>query len=277
MAVEDIRLKDENGNFNSLFPIPIDRGGTGQTSVAAARNAFGLGNTSGALPIANGGTGVTTAADARRSISFIGTSPITSTSNDTVANWSALGPGVAWYATTGQLTDQPSQYGILLNMPIGSGAGDIRQMWFSQRDGTIYTRGGNGSGWASWRKVFSTADTIPVANGGTGITNLADSVVACGTSGMWYYLKFNSGIAIIAGRNTTSSVTLTVDKNAWMTTHSFPFTFTTNAVVAYGGGNSSAYCYPNPTNTSSVRAAYRALYASSETFTNQFIIMGKWK
>ncbi len=51
-----------NPSFNTL---PIANGGTGQTSVAAARNAFGLGNTTGALPIANGGTGQTSVAAAR--------------------------------------------------------------------------------------------------------------------------------------------------------------------------------------------------------------------
>lgn len=39
--------------------LPASKGGTGQTSLQAARNAMGLGNTSGALPVANGGTGVT--------------------------------------------------------------------------------------------------------------------------------------------------------------------------------------------------------------------------
>ena len=43
---------------------PISTGGTGATTVAGARNALGLGNTSGALPISNGGTGKTTAAEA---------------------------------------------------------------------------------------------------------------------------------------------------------------------------------------------------------------------
>lgn len=42
--------------------LSIANGGTGATTVATARNALGLGNTSGALPIANGGTGATTAA-----------------------------------------------------------------------------------------------------------------------------------------------------------------------------------------------------------------------
>lgn len=40
-------------------PVTIAHGGTGATSAAAARNALGLGNTSGALPVANGGTGAT--------------------------------------------------------------------------------------------------------------------------------------------------------------------------------------------------------------------------
>lgn len=40
---------------------PIERGGTGATTAAGARNALGLGNTTEALPVANGGTGATTA------------------------------------------------------------------------------------------------------------------------------------------------------------------------------------------------------------------------
>lgn len=48
--------------------VPIDKGGTGATTVAAARNALGLGNTNGALPIANGGTGATTADAARAAL-----------------------------------------------------------------------------------------------------------------------------------------------------------------------------------------------------------------
>lgn len=50
------------GLGNTSGALPIANGGTGQTSVAAARNALGLGNTTGALPVANGGTGVTTEA-----------------------------------------------------------------------------------------------------------------------------------------------------------------------------------------------------------------------
>lgn len=44
--------------------VPVNKGGTGATTIAAARKNLGLGNTSGAVPIANGGTGATSAAAA---------------------------------------------------------------------------------------------------------------------------------------------------------------------------------------------------------------------
>ena len=48
--------------------LPVSRGGTGQASLSAARNAMGLGNTTGALPVANGGTGASDAAGARANL-----------------------------------------------------------------------------------------------------------------------------------------------------------------------------------------------------------------
>lgn len=46
--------------------LPIEHGGTGATTIAAARNNLGLGNTSGALPVENGGTGCTSLAAAKK-------------------------------------------------------------------------------------------------------------------------------------------------------------------------------------------------------------------
>ncbi len=48
--------------------LPVANGGTGASTVAGARNALGLGNTSGALPIESGGTGATDASGARTNL-----------------------------------------------------------------------------------------------------------------------------------------------------------------------------------------------------------------
>ena len=50
-------LRDALGLGTSSGPLSPENGGTGQTSLQALRNALGLGNTLGVLPIANGGTG----------------------------------------------------------------------------------------------------------------------------------------------------------------------------------------------------------------------------
>ncbi|MDD3881795.1 MAG: hypothetical protein PHI27_06045 [Eubacteriales bacterium] len=63
-----------HGDDNLAGTVPVSRGGTGATTVAAARNALGLGNTNGALPVANGGTGATTAAAARNALGLGNTS-----------------------------------------------------------------------------------------------------------------------------------------------------------------------------------------------------------
>lgn len=98
-------------------------------------------------------------------IAFLGTNPITSTTNDTTANWATLGSGYAWYNTTNQLTNQPSQWGFVVSYSQGA---DIFQIWNSQSGGPTYFRSGNGAGWnGGWRKVY---DTSNITSGTTDLT-----------------------------------------------------------------------------------------------------------
>ena len=107
---------------------------------------------------------------------FLGTNPISSTSDDTTGNWDALGTGYAWYNTTGLLIGQPSQRGFVINFKV---SGDIFQIWNSQNNGPMYYRCGNASGWGkSWTKILDATDLI--------VSNTQPSGQAVG--GFWYQI-----------------------------------------------------------------------------------------
>ena len=61
---------DTTGATTLPSALTVANGGTGATTVAGARNALGLGNTSGAVPVANGGTGASNASSARTNLGF---------------------------------------------------------------------------------------------------------------------------------------------------------------------------------------------------------------
>lgn len=99
------------------------------------------------LPITAGGTGAKTVENARQNINFIGINVLTS-EDDNVATWQSLGTGLAYFGKAGSLVDQPSTYGFVLNLVTSN---NVRQVWFTQVAGDIYTRGGNANGWSgSW-------------------------------------------------------------------------------------------------------------------------------
>lgn len=88
-------------------------------------------------------------------LSYLGLDIITSSENDTVAAWSDIGTGHAYFSVAGEITDQPSQYGMLLNFVV---ANDVFQIWRCQPGGPTFWRSGHESGWASaWAKVFDSA------------------------------------------------------------------------------------------------------------------------
>ena len=109
------------------------------------------------------GDAITTETDAARAkimqnLTFLGVNP---DFEDTTVNWGAKGPCYAWYNANGvsSVTDQPSQYGFLINIPYGPSGnyGEARQIWASQHTGGFYHRGGNASGWTSWKQIIDSA------------------------------------------------------------------------------------------------------------------------
>lgn len=119
----------------------------------------------------------------RKGIAVQGTNTITSTGQDTTHNWGSQNIGVHWYTRTGQLINQPSQWGYVLN--IGTGA-EVHQLWLTQSSGDLLHRGGNSSGWnGTWKKILDSDNYA---------SYFGDYVIEQGLSGLWRYRKWNSGV-----------------------------------------------------------------------------------
>lgn len=142
--------------------IAADYGGTGATSLRAARQNFFPTNhsSSGAdylisitsnwegggyiqlpLPIAYGGTGQSTRVGATDALLSLGNNPVSTTANDTRTNWINLGSGFAYYNSS-VLHGQPAQYGILISYVY---VDIIEQEFWPMGTNTVYRRNANAS------------------------------------------------------------------------------------------------------------------------------------
>lgn len=77
---------------------------------------------------------------------------ITSTSNDTTANWVAKGNlATSYYNAKGQINGQPSQYGFLLNFT--NDASLVHNIWAAS-GGSLYHRSGTSNGFDTWKEII---------------------------------------------------------------------------------------------------------------------------
>lgn len=137
---------------------------------------------------AEGGVAANTTSYFHSGIAIQDSNTIASTSADTTSNWGSKNIGVHWYTTAGQLIGQPSQWGYLWN--IGMGA-EVHQLWMEQSSGSVWHRGGNGSGWnGSWRRMLDSE------NLGLYFTR---RVVNSGVSGVWDWRQWDNGMVELWG------------------------------------------------------------------------------
>lgn len=96
-------------------------------------------------------------------LNWLGINPIQKPSDDTTANWAALGTGYAWFNTTGCLTDQPGQYGIVSNI-VNDNVVLQEWIWYStnaKNSSRRFHRGGDSGGWNStWKEVLYSIDLL---------------------------------------------------------------------------------------------------------------------
>lgn len=101
-------------------------------------------------PLNKGGTGKTTRAAAMNYMQYIPSSALSflkgNGAGDTTANWVTAGTGLAYISTEGLLENQPMKYGWLYNFTSGS---VIVAQQFIGLDGNspVWYRSGNASGW----------------------------------------------------------------------------------------------------------------------------------
>lgn len=126
-----------------------------------------------------------------KNLTYKGTNIINKTADDTTTNWGNLGNlATSFYNSTGQITNQPSQYGFVLNLTNGPDSKEVHQIWATQSSGSLAHRGGNSSGWnGTWRTILDSS------NYSSYITMPADYIVEEVINNDFKYRKWNSGLS----------------------------------------------------------------------------------
>ena len=169
--ISQIKLSDTTYDISA---IKLKNARTIQTNLASTSTASfdGTANVTpgvtGVLGIGNGGTGSTTKKGAWSNLIPYYEAPWSTQAEDTGNNWAALGnSSVTWWpeSATG-IYGKPSSWGLAFTVSASSaGSQEMHQLWFSQANGAIYHRGGNGSTATSmqansWAKLWQTGDAV---------------------------------------------------------------------------------------------------------------------
>lgn len=179
---------------------------------------------------------------------------ITTTANDTTAKWGALHNTVHFYSTTGQLTDQPSQYGLVVNF--NNSGSEVHQLWLTQASGDAYHRGGNSGGWSgTWRKFLDSSNYTSYVNTtnfpGLNKTGTVTSV-ATGTG--------------LTGGTITGSGTISINSTYQ--------TYISNGNTAYGWGNHANAGYIKSTSILKGWSDTRSAATKPNDYNGAFKVIG---
>lgn len=218
--------------------------------------------------------------------SYRGSNLVNSIDNDTVANWNNQGNlATTFYTQAGQINEQPSQYGFLLNLTNGPGGQEAHQIWATQTSGSLLHRGGNYNGWSgSWREVLDSSNYTNY------VVIPSDYIVEQGTSGNITYRKWNSGVSEAWYYEQLDSVPLTtlMTENVYSNTsyNSRGVTlpsglFATGTIpIATANAYSNGYTCCQVASATPTQVIYRIWSPYSATITGCRIsiqIVGRWK
>ena len=128
--------------------------------------------------------------------------PTNSNNLDTPLNFAQHSVSAYFITTSGQVTDQPSTYGMLLN--VGWPGSDCHQIWMNQPGGRIYQRGGNSAGWSgSWHRILCDDDIIETSyyyNAGDALLYTPnESAIRFNGGTPWGIVKLPNSLQVVNG------------------------------------------------------------------------------
>ena len=151
------------GTNTSKIVTPAMLGRTIKTDLASenagilnAADKTVVGGVTGILPVSHGGTGTDSLANVTVGkagtlvgdaglwdyLHRLGINPTLPTTN---AALNALGVFLSYFTQENKITNQPTQYGQLINIPATKDSIESTQLWIEQASGKMFHRGGNGS------------------------------------------------------------------------------------------------------------------------------------
>ena len=232
-------------------------------------------------------------------LSFRGNNLISKNADDTIQNWSNQGNlATTFYDDSATGITKPSTWGFLLNVTNGPGTTEAHQLWFEQSNGNVFHRGGNSSGFGDWKALIDTANFssnfssyFPSHFSSNLNATIKDYVVEQGTSDIWTYRKWNSGIAECWGIYTMASSCTTAWGSLYYSNKTtprinYPFTFKSRPqeTVSLRLDAYSAWPYADSEgkgmNTTTQTAVYGFLRPSTmgeTTIRYEFTVIGRWK
>ena len=142
--------------------LPLNKGGTGATTEAAARTNLGLG-TAAVRNVGDGNNDVVVNSNARKSFGLKYVDRRTLTNFD--YNTLTAGEYVLHQASTGQVNPPPASYMAIFVQRNYLDDNQLTAIGHDYFNGGLSTRGKNNGNWSSWAKHYHTLNTIVDPNG----------------------------------------------------------------------------------------------------------------
>lgn len=235
---------DWNGAKGNYFTSLILNHTSGDAQVQGAIHATGIMSCNGYLNPSGG-------------ISTRSNNTVSATTQDTTSKWGEYRSSVHFYSQSGCITDQPSQYGYLINVGQSS---EQHQLWLQQSSGSIFHRGGNAQGWnGSWRTILDSGNYTSYANcsnlgamraiSANGYYGMADP---SGNASNWIRTTSNGIIPYQSGGSgevgTSSWQFNKMHSNTFYSYGSQAFVANNNHAISWGDSfrnKGAAFCVPN--------------------------------